>query len=121
MRGGSAVEIPILQAVAETGPVRKGDSAGARELLNTARLMEELQFSLNEGACIEAATTGVPVFVDDVAHDAHAVRAFEIGANWGCGEAAEQVGVRPLDAVPLLDGRFLAAHGSELYSRAARF
>ena len=32
----------------------------------TAQILEELQFSLNEGACIEAAVTGSPVFVDDV-------------------------------------------------------
>jgi ANTAR domain/GAF domain len=32
----------------------------------TAELLEELQFSFNEGACIEAATTGAPVLVPDL-------------------------------------------------------
>ncbi|WP_037077123.1 GAF and ANTAR domain-containing protein [Pseudonocardia spinosispora] len=32
----------------------------------TADVLEELQFTLNEGICIEAATTGRPVFVSDI-------------------------------------------------------
>jgi len=32
----------------------------------TANLLEELQFTLNEGACMEAATTGNPVLVADL-------------------------------------------------------
>ena len=32
----------------------------------TAETLEELQFSFNEGACIEAATTGAPVLVSDL-------------------------------------------------------
>jgi hypothetical protein len=62
----------------------------------TAELMEELQFTLNEGACIEAATTGIPVFVDDLDHDAHATR-------WPVFAAAvlEQTNVRAVFALPL--------------------
>jgi len=62
----------------------------------TSELMEELQFTLNEGACIEAATTGVPVFVDDLAHDSHAAR-------WPVFAAAvlEQTNVRAVFALPL--------------------
>ena len=37
----------------------------------TAELLEDLQFSLNEGACMEAATTGRPVFVADLHHSGH--------------------------------------------------
>src|SRR5215212_5917391 len=32
----------------------------------TAELLEDLQFSLNEGACMEAASTGRPVLVADL-------------------------------------------------------
>ena len=32
----------------------------------TAQLLEDLQFSLNEGACMEAAITGRPVLVADL-------------------------------------------------------
>src|ERR687889_2248772 len=32
----------------------------------TAQLLEDLQFTLNEGACMEAASTGRPVLVWDV-------------------------------------------------------
>jgi GAF domain/ANTAR domain len=42
----------------------------ARETLSatddTAEVLEELQFTLNEGPCLEAATTGSPVLVPDV-------------------------------------------------------
>lgn len=34
----------------------------------TAELLEELQFTLDEGACMEAANTGAPVFVPDLHH-----------------------------------------------------
>ncbi|HWM01866.1 MAG TPA: hypothetical protein VNP92_05965, partial [Actinophytocola sp.] len=34
----------------------------------TAELLEDLQFTLNEGACMEAATTGNPVLVPDLHH-----------------------------------------------------
>ena len=34
----------------------------------TAELLEDLQFTLNEGACMEAATTGTPVLVPDLHH-----------------------------------------------------
>ncbi len=40
----------------------------------TAERLEDLQFSLTEGACMEAATTGRPVFVPDLHHDAHTAR-----------------------------------------------
>src|ERR671939_698943 len=34
----------------------------------TAELLEDLQFTLNEGACMEAARTGHPVLVADLWH-----------------------------------------------------
>jgi len=62
----------------------------------TAVRLEELQFTLNEGACIEAATTGIPVFVDDLDHDGHTAR-------WPVFAAAvlEQTDVRAVFALPL--------------------
>lgn len=62
----------------------------------TARLLEELQFTLNEGACIEAATTGYPVFVNDVRNTSEVPR-------WPVFAAAviEQTEVRALFALPL--------------------
>jgi hypothetical protein len=62
----------------------------------TAELLEELQFTLNEGACIEAATSGNPVFVDDLSE------ATEV-ARWPTFAAAviEQTNVRAVFALPL--------------------
>ena len=40
----------------------------------TAELLEDLQFTLNEGACMEAATTGNPVLVPDLHRGAEAAR-----------------------------------------------
>jgi hypothetical protein len=40
----------------------------------TAQLLEELQFTLNEGACIQAATSGTPVLVADMHHSSDAQR-----------------------------------------------
>ena len=62
----------------------------------TAQLLEELQFTLNEGVCIEAATTGAPVFVDDLDDAGHAAR-------WPAFAAAvrEQTEARAVFALPL--------------------
>ncbi|MHA6780973.1 GAF and ANTAR domain-containing protein [Pseudonocardia saturnea] len=62
----------------------------------TAELIEELQFSLNEGACIEAAVTGRPVFVPDLSHATETAR-------WPMFAAAiaERTPVRALFALPL--------------------
>ena len=62
----------------------------------TAELVEELQFSLNEGACVQAATTGTPVLVPDLGHSSEVAR-------WPIFAAAvsEQTGVRALFALPL--------------------
>ncbi len=62
----------------------------------TAELLEELQFSLNEGACMEAATTGRPVFIADLHHCGAVER-------WPMFAAAviEQTDVRGLCALPL--------------------
>jgi hypothetical protein len=62
----------------------------------TAERLEDLQFSLNEGACIEAATTGRPVLVSDLHHSTEVVR-------WPIFAAAvvEQTEVRALFALPL--------------------
>jgi hypothetical protein len=62
----------------------------------TAGVLEELQFTLNEGACIEAATTGNPVFVADLEH------AVEV-ARWPAFAATvlERTDVRAVFALPL--------------------
>ena len=39
-----------------------------------AELLEDLQFTLNEGACMQAATTGNPVLVPDLRHGSEAAR-----------------------------------------------
>ena len=62
----------------------------------TAELLEDLQFSLNEGACMEAGTTGRPVLVADI-HEGTEV------ARWPVFAAAvvERTRVRGLFALPL--------------------
>jgi ANTAR domain len=62
----------------------------------TADLLEDLQFTLNEGACMEAATTGNPVLVPDLHHAAETAR-------WPIFAAAvaEQTLVAALFALPL--------------------
>jgi hypothetical protein len=61
----------------------------------TAELLEDLQFSLGEGACVEAAVTGRPVLVPDLHHSAEVSR-------WPIFAAAvvEQSDVGALFAVP---------------------
>ena len=61
-----------------------------------AELLEDLQFTLNEGACVEAATTGRPVLVPDLR------RGSEV-AQWPVFAAAvmERSPVRALFALPL--------------------
>ena len=62
----------------------------------TAELLEELQFTLNEGACMQAATTGTPLLVADVHHSSDT-------QHWPIFAAAlaEQTDVRALFAFPL--------------------
>lgn len=62
----------------------------------TAELLEELQFTLNEGACIEAATTGYPVLVSDLRHSAEVARWPVFAAS-----VVERSEVRALFALPL--------------------
>ncbi|MDN5859139.1 MAG: GAF and ANTAR domain-containing protein [Pseudonocardia sp.] len=75
-------------------------ASSARETLHatdpTADLLEDLQFSLGEGACIEAATTGRPVLVPDLAHAADAARWPMFAAA-----VAEHTDVRAVFALPL--------------------
>jgi hypothetical protein len=61
-----------------------------------AELLEDLQFTLNEGACMEAATTGRPVAVSDVQFGVHAARWPMFAAA-----VAEQTRARALFALPL--------------------
>jgi hypothetical protein len=63
---------------------------------DTAERLEDLQFSLNEGACMQAATTGSPVLVPDLRHGTEVAR-------WPIFAAAvaEQTNVRALFALPL--------------------
>ena len=62
----------------------------------TAERLEDLQFSLNEGACMQAAATGSPVLVPDLHHSTEAAR-------WPIFAAAvaEQTNVQALFALPL--------------------
>jgi hypothetical protein len=62
----------------------------------TAELLEELQFSLNEGVCIQAAQTGYPVVIEDMRHTDHEGRWPMFAAA-----VAEQTPVRALWAFPL--------------------
>lgn len=41
---------------------------------DTAELLEDLQFTLNEGPCMEAAATGAPIFVPDLEYSVHSAR-----------------------------------------------
>lgn len=61
-----------------------------------AQLIEELQFTYNEGACMEAAATGRPVLVPDLHHSTQTAR-------WPlfAGAVAEQTAVSALFAWPL--------------------
>jgi len=72
----------------------------ARETLSvtdsTAATLEDLQFTLGEGACIEAAATGRPVLVPDL-HDHGLTTRWPIFAA----AVAEQTNVRALFALPL--------------------
>jgi hypothetical protein len=63
----------------------------------TAELLEDLQFTLNEGACMEAARTGNPVLVADLRQSSSHV------ARWPMFAAAvlERSAVRALFALPL--------------------
>lgn len=62
----------------------------------TATVLEDLQYTLGEGACIDAAVTGRPVLVSDI-HDS------ALTARWPMFAAgvAEQTGARALFALPL--------------------
>lgn len=62
----------------------------------TAELIEELQFSLNEGACMEAAATGRPVLVPDLHRVSETVRWPVFAAA-----VAERTAVCALFALPL--------------------
>ncbi len=65
----------------------------------TAQLLEDLQYSLGEGACMQAATTGFPVLVPDLHHSTQVAR-------WPIFAAAvaEQTRVRALFALPMQFG-----------------
>jgi hypothetical protein len=62
----------------------------------TAEMLEELQFTLNEGACMEAAATGRPVLVPDLHHSTETARWPMFAAA-----VAERTAVRALFALPL--------------------
>ena len=72
----------------------------ARETLSvtdaTAAIVEDLQFTLGEGACIEAATSGRPVLVPDL-HDHGLTTRWPVFAA----AVAEQTDARALFALPL--------------------
>jgi hypothetical protein len=62
----------------------------------TADLLEELQFSLNDGVCIEAATSGEPVMVSDMHHGTETERWPVFAAA-----VAERATIGALFALPL--------------------
>jgi hypothetical protein len=62
----------------------------------TAELLEELQLTLNEGACMEAATTGSPVLVPDL-YETTEIQRWPIFAA----AVSEQTRIRALFALPL--------------------
>lgn len=62
----------------------------------TAGLLEELQFTLNEGACMEAAMTGSPVLVPDLYHSTEVERWPVFAAA-----VAERTAIGALFALPL--------------------
>src|SRR3954447_25416363 len=76
-----------------TGTVARQTLAATDE---TAELLEDLQFTLNEGACMEAVSTGGPVLVADLQHSSEVAR-------WPVFAAAvmERSPVRALFALPL--------------------
>jgi hypothetical protein len=78
----------------------------------TAELLEDLQFSLGEGACIEAAVTARPVFVPDLSDTAETGR-------WPIYAAAvvEQAGIGAVFALPLQWGA-ITVGVLDLYRRA---
>jgi hypothetical protein len=62
----------------------------------TAEMLEDLQFTLNEGACMEAATTGAPVLVPDLSERSDRARWPVFAAA-----VAEQTNVAAVFALPL--------------------
>jgi hypothetical protein len=86
---GAAISLltasPLRETVFATDPI--------------ADQLEELQFGLGEGACIDAALSGRPVLVSDLNEPAQTAR-------WPVYAAAvvEQTGVRAIFALPLLWG-----------------
>src|SRR6476660_2929966 len=78
----------------------------------TAELLEDLQFSLGEGACIDAALTRRPVLVPDMNDPAQTVR-------WPVYAAAvvQQTGIRAIFALPLQWGA-IDVGVLDLYRRA---
>ena len=75
-------------------------AAAARQTLAatdaTAELLEDLQFTLNEGACMEAAATGAPVLVPDLSDRVDTARWPVFAAA-----VAEQTDVAALFALPM--------------------
>ena len=83
--GGS---ISLLTATESRQTLWASDAVG--------ELLEDLQFSLGEGACVEAAMTGRPVLVGDLRHSVEAARWPMFAAA-----VAEHTQVRALFALPL--------------------
>lgn len=80
--------ISLLTATAQRETVFASDP--------TADLLEELQFSLGEGPCVEAAATSRPVLIPDIGDSGDACR-WPVYAD----AVAEQAGIRAVFAIPL--------------------
>jgi len=84
--------ISVMTAAGNTGTVYASDDVAAR--------IEELQFTLGEGPCMDAFFTGDPVFVEDLLDPSEG-----IATRWpGFLEAAAEVGVRAVFGFPLRIG-----------------
>jgi GAF domain-containing protein len=102
---GQALARRVCQACVDTldvdgAAISLATASSTRETLwasdPTAELLEDLQFSLGEGVCVQAARSGVPVLVPDLHHSAQ-VRRWPVFAA----ELAQRAHVGALFAVPL--------------------
>ena len=90
--GVTGAGISLVTATGNRGVVCATDEVSAR--------IEDLQFTLGEGVCVEAVTSGVPVMVDDL-HGSDAAAAERWPAFM---EGVAAAGVRAVFALPLRVG-----------------
>jgi hypothetical protein len=104
--GVSGAGVAMVTKAGNRGIVCATDDVSAR--------IEELQFSLGEGPCVEAVTTGVPVLIADLAApNGAAVDRWPIFM-----EGAQRAGVRAVFAIPLRIGAIIVG-ALDLYNDRA--